>query len=131
VRLLLDTHIWLWSELEPHRLASRVAKELADPENELWLSPISVWELSILRRKGRFRIPKDIATWVAESMEDLQLNEAPLTVEIALAVSSMKFPHGDPADHFLAASAKIFGLTLVTADEQLKQLPEIRVLANR
>jgi len=64
-------------------------------------------------------------------MEDLQLNEAPLTVEIALAVSSMKFPHGDPADHFLAASAKIFGLTLVTADEQLKQLPEIRVLANR
>ena len=54
----------------------------------------------------------------------------PLTIEVALAVASIHFAHGDPADHFLAASAKIFDLTLLTADENLVRLPEIRVLSN-
>jgi len=131
VKLLLDTHIWLWSALEPNRLARRVEKALADPENELWLSAISVWELTLLSRKRRLNMPPDIPTWVAKTMEDLQLTEAPLTVEVALAIPSISFPHGDPADHFLAASAKVFDLTLVTSDEHLMHLPGIRVLANR
>ena len=48
MKLLLDTHIWLWSVLEPHRLSRRVAKALQDSSNELWLSPISIWELIVL-----------------------------------------------------------------------------------
>ncbi|MFZ1050536.1 MAG: type II toxin-antitoxin system VapC family toxin [Candidatus Sulfotelmatobacter sp.] len=131
MKLLLDTHIWLWSALEPNRLARRVEKALADPENELWLSAISVWELTLLSRKRRLNMPPDIPTWVAKTMEDLQLTEAPLTVEVALAIPSISFSHGDPADHFLAASAKVFDLTLVTSDEHLMHLPGIRVLANR
>jgi PIN domain nuclease of toxin-antitoxin system len=131
MRLLLDTHIWLWSVLQPHRISSRVAKALSDQENELWLSPISVWELTFLHRKGRTKTPHDIPTWVANSMAELRLTEAPLTIEVALAVSTLDFPHGDPADHFIAASAKIFDLTLVTADENLIGLPGIRVMANR
>lgn len=64
-------------------------------------------------------------------MRDLEVVEAPLTVEVVLGVSSMNFPHGDPGDQFLAASAKVFDLTLVTADEQLMQLPSIQVIPNR
>jgi len=131
VKLLLDTHIWLWSALEPQRIAHRVEKALTDSGNELWLSPISVGELIVLLRKRRLQLPPDIAAWVTTTMADLKLTEAPLTVEVALAVSSFNFPHGDPADHFLAATAKIFDLTLVTADEHLLHLPGIRVLANR
>jgi PIN domain nuclease of toxin-antitoxin system len=131
MKLLLDTHIWLWSALQPDRLTRRVARELMDPGNELWLSAISVWELTILQRKRRFRIPDDVTAWVAKSLQDLELVEAPLTVEVALAVSSLSFPHADPADHFLAASAKVFDLTLVTADEHLMRLPGIRVIPNR
>jgi len=131
MKLLLDTHIWLWSALEPHRLARRVHRTLADPENELWLSPISVWELSLLCRKGRVRIPTDFPAWVAKNMAELQLTEAPLTVEVALAISSLRLPHNDPADGFIAATAKVFGLTLVTADEQLAALTDIAVLSNR
>ena len=48
MRLLLDTHIWLWIAFEPSRLAPRVREILANPENELWLSPISVWELTLV-----------------------------------------------------------------------------------
>jgi PIN domain nuclease of toxin-antitoxin system len=131
VKLLLDTHIWLWTTLEPQRITRRVEKALADPVNELWLSPISVGELIVLLRKGRIRLPNDVIAWVAKTMRDLELTEAPLTVEVALAISSINFPHGDPADHFLAATTKVFDLTLVTADEHLLHLPGIRVLANR
>lgn len=131
MKLLLDTHIWLWSVLEPHRLSPRVGRELASNENELWLSSVSVWELTILQRKGRLSMPQDIPAWVAASMRDLELTEAPLTIEVALAVPSLSFPHGDPADHLLAASAKVFNLTLVTADQHLIRARGIDVLANR
>lgn len=130
MKLLLDTHIWLWSALQPHRISRRVAKELSDERNELWLSPISVWELGVLHRKGRANTPQEIPAWVASSIEKLKLTEAPLTFEVALNVSTLDFPHGDPADHFLAASAKVFDLTLVTADKNLIGLKGIRVLAN-
>ena len=130
LKLLLDTHIWLWSTLEPERITRRVGKAMADPANELWLSPVSVGELIVLLRKGRLRLPNDVAAWVAKTMQDLELNEASLTVEVALAISSINFPHGDPADHFLAATAKVFGLTLVTADEHLMHLAGVHVLAN-
>lgn len=131
VKLLLDTHIWLWSVLEPNRLTRRVDKALRNPANELWLSPVSVGELIVLLRKGRLKLTQDVDSWVAQTIEQLQINEAPLTVEIALAVSSLDFRHGDPADHFLAATARVLDLTLVTADERLLHLPRIRVLANR
>lgn len=131
MKLLLDTHIWLWSTLEPQCLTHRVNKALADPANELWLSPVSVGELIVLLRKGRLKLPNDVAAWVAKTTQDLELTEAPLTIEVALAISSINFPHGDPADHFLAATAKVFELTLVTADEHLLHLPGIHVLANR
>jgi len=131
VKLLLDTHIWLGSTLEPQRLSRRVGKALVDPANELWISPISVGELIVLLRKGRLTLANDVAVWVAKTLHDLQLTEAPLTIEVALGSASINFPHGDPADHFIAATAKVFDLTLVTADERLIHLPGIRVLANR
>lgn len=131
MKYLLDTHIWLWSYLQPSRLSNRVAKAIADPQNELWLSPVSVWELTILCRKGRLRVHPDIAAWVRNTISDLGLTEAPLTIEVALALESLHFSHGDPADQLLAATAKLFDLTLVTADEHLKRVPGLRVLANR
>lgn len=131
MKLLLDTHIWLWGALDPQRIAPRVEKALTDPANELWLSPVSVGELVVLIRKGRLQVPQNLPDWVATTMADLKLVEAPLTIEVALAISSFTFAHGDPADHFLAATAKVFNLTLVTADEHLLRIPGIRVLANR
>jgi PIN domain nuclease of toxin-antitoxin system len=106
MKYLLDTHIWFWSYIETSRLSSRVARILADLQNELWLSPVSVWELTILSRKGRFQVRPDIPTWVKRSMSELQLIEAPLTIDVALAIPSIDFSHGDPADQFLAATAR-------------------------
>src|ERR1700729_2556543 len=76
VKLLLDTHIWLWSTIEPQHLTRRVEKALAGPANELWLSPASVSELLVLLPKGRLTLPNDVAAWATKTMQDLELTEA-------------------------------------------------------
>ncbi len=131
MKLLLDTHIWLWGTLEPERLSARVARQLTNPENEIWLSPVSVWELRLLHDKGRVKLIPDPVTWITDNLGRLNIREAPLTFEVARAISSLKLPHNDPADGFIAATAKVFGLTLVTADDQLCKLADIAVLPNR
>jgi PIN domain nuclease of toxin-antitoxin system len=131
MKFLLDTHIWLWAAIDASRISPQVSKVLSDPTNELWLSSVSVWELIVLSRKGRFKTSPDIRTWVARTIAELHLAEAPLTVDVTLALASIRFVHEDPADQLLAATAKAFDLTLVTADKNLIKLPEIRSLANR
>ena len=129
MKLLLDTHIWLWSLQDTKRLGRRVLHELKNPENELWLSPISTWEALTLNAKGRIQLPLDLSAWVAQATAPLQ--EAPLTHEIALASRRLTLPHNDPADRFLAATAQLLRLTLVTADTNLLGLGDISTLANR
>ncbi len=130
MRLLLDTHIWLWSLLEPGRLGRRVKRELADPASELWLSPISVWELSVLLRRGRVRLEHDFHEWVETALDRAPLREAPVTNDVAIATYDIDLPHRDPADRFLAATATVFDLTLVTGDERLIAAKGIATLAN-
>jgi len=131
MNLLLDTHIWIWAVLEPEKLSARVAKELVNPDKQLWLSSVSVWELILLHRKQRIELEEEAAPWVRKALDLLQLNEAPLTIDVALEVSAVNLPHDDPADRFLVASARVFGLTLVTADRRLTRAAGISVLANR
>ena len=129
MRFLLDTHIWLWSLHDPSRLGKRVLEELSNPENELWLSPISTWEALMLNAKGKIRLPADLSQWVAQATTPLR--EAPLTHEIALAARQLPLPQNDPPDRFLAATAQTLHLTLVTADQNLLGLGDISTLANR
>jgi PIN domain nuclease of toxin-antitoxin system len=128
LNLLLDTHIWIWSKGNPARLSKRVERELSNPANELWLSPVSMWEALTLMQKGRIRM-KDPFDWVERAAE--QMREAPLTHEIVRLGLAMPLPHADPADRFLAATAKVLKLTLITADQKLLGLGEISTLANR
>jgi PIN domain nuclease of toxin-antitoxin system len=131
MKLLFDTHIWLWSVLEPQRLSPRVREEIRDPSNELWLSPISIWELIVLRQKGRLFFDQDIEIWISRALRSLPVREASLTNEVARETGRMQFPNRDPADRFLLATAKVFALTLVTADERLLKIQEVQILPNR
>ncbi|HEV2494249.1 MAG TPA: type II toxin-antitoxin system VapC family toxin [Terriglobia bacterium] len=126
---MLDTHIWLWSLREPRHLGRRLRHELKDEKNELWLSPVSTWEALLLNAKGRIRLHGDLTEWLTRATAHVR--EAPLTHEIVLTAQQLPLPHPDPADRFLAATAQVLGLTLVTADERLLGLGEIKTLANR
>jgi PIN domain nuclease of toxin-antitoxin system len=131
VKLLLDTHVWIWSLLEPERLGRRVQEALQSRRNELWLSPISVWEFLVLVEKGRMEVQPDAQEWLSEAFVRMPLEEAPLTHEIARQSRLVDLQHEDPADRFLAATAKVLGLTLVTADKRLIPARGFSVLANR
>lgn len=131
MRLLLDTHIWLWSLLEPDRLTKRVARELEREDAELWLSPISVWELLVLEEKGRVHLALPPHEWVTTALRRIPFREAPVTHEVALETRNVRMTHRDPADRFLVATAAVFGLKLVTADERLIDLKVVPTLANR
>jgi PIN domain nuclease of toxin-antitoxin system len=131
MNLLLDTHIWLWNHLEPWRVASDVNQALADPGNELWLSPVSIWELAVLREKRRVVLDEEMNRWVEKSKRELSLKEAPFSWEVANEIPFTQLAHRDPADRFLVATAKAYQLTLVTADERLLRVPALNVLPNR
>ena len=131
VKLLLDTHIFLWSLLEPTRLSERVAAELQNPLNELWLSPIVIWEVLILAERGRVTLEPDAATWIRRACRAVPLREAPVNHEVAIQSRAVDLAHQDPADRFLAATALVYDLTLVTADERLLRSRQIASLANR
>lgn len=131
MRYLLDTHIWVWSLLEPDRLSRRVVQALEKPGNELWLSPISVWELVMLVERGKIVLDGDVVAWVDEALQRAPLKEAPLTLEVALETHRVQLEHRDPADRFLVATARVFDLTLVTADARLIEVKDLSVLAAR
>ena len=128
MRLLLDTHIWLWSLSAPKRIGRGVLVQLKDRNSELWLSPISTYEALTLYYKGRFEIDGDLGEWLARATAGT--HEAPLTHEIALVARQLQL-HQDLADRILAATAEVLDLTLVTADERLLGLGTIRTLGNR
>jgi PIN domain nuclease of toxin-antitoxin system len=131
VKLLLDTHIWLWAQLAPNNLVRRVTKAIESQANELWLSPISIWELVLLVEKRRVDLNAEVGAWVAQALINAPIREAPLTTEVALETRRIQLPHDDPADKFLVATARVFQLTLVTADTRLLASKTVPVLPNR
>ena len=131
MKLLLDTHIWLWSYLEPHKVSSEVTRELANPMNDRFLSSVSVWEMVVLLERKRIRLDRDFGVWFKDLTEELNLIEIPITWEVAHELRYTILSHRDPADRFLVATAKVYNLTLVTADERLTRIRGLQILANR
>ncbi len=130
MRLLLDTHVWLWRLLEPSRLSREAAVALSHPENESCLSPISVWETLVLARKGKLELDPAPQAWVREALQRSSLEMVPLTHAIALASEDLvDFASNDPADRFLVATALEQGAVMITADAQVLDYAGLRTIA--
>jgi PIN domain nuclease of toxin-antitoxin system len=131
MRLLLDTHIWRWSLSAPDKLGKRLRAAITRAGTELWLSPISVWELLVLAERGRIKLAPDSRQWIAAALSRTPAHEAPLNHHVAIRSREILTVHEDPADRFLVATALIYDLTLATADETLIRLKPCAILANR
>ncbi len=128
MNLLLDTHVILWSAAEPERFPQNVAEELENESNELWFSPISIWEILLLAEKRRIILEPDHEKSIRKVLQELPLREAVINHEVAIQSRFIDLPHQDPADRFLAATAMVYDLTLVTADRRLIGSNEFAVL---
>jgi PIN domain nuclease of toxin-antitoxin system len=119
MKLLLDTHIWLWYLLGDQRLFPQLQTAIRDDMTELWLSPISLWETMVLAEKGRLILEPTAMLWINQALTTLEVGEASLTNDIALLSRQIQLPHEDPADRFIAATAVHYKLTLATVDANL------------
>jgi PIN domain nuclease of toxin-antitoxin system len=128
MKYLLDTHIWLRSLLEPDKLDENIVQVLENKDNELFISPITVWETLILAEKGRIELSPSANEWIAEALRQSPVKEAKLSHAIAVKSRNIELPHKDPADRFIAATAREHGLILITEDEKLKESKQIKLL---
>ncbi|MDJ0817862.1 MAG: type II toxin-antitoxin system VapC family toxin [Desulfobacterales bacterium] len=128
MRLLLDTHIILWSSAKPDNLTQGIKDELENDSNELWFSPISIWEIILLAEKRRIAIGSDIVQAVRDILHTIPMKEAAINSEVAIQSRNVNLPHQDPADRFLAATANVYELTLVTADARIIDADAVPVL---
>ncbi|CAN2040770.1 Type II toxin-antitoxin system VapC family toxin [Candidatus Magnetomoraceae bacterium gMMP-15] len=125
---LLDTHIWLWSLLEPDKLNEDITQVLDNKDNDLFISPITVWETLILAEKGKIELRPSPDKWISEALKRSPVKEAKLTNTIAVKSRLIELPHKDPADRFIAATAWENDLILITEDEKLKESKQIKLL---
>jgi PIN domain nuclease of toxin-antitoxin system len=113
--------VWVWYVAGSPRLPPSLRDEVDASPGQLWLSPISVWELGMLHARGRVELDGGIRAWVERALRGFPLAEASLTREVTLRSHEIDLGHRDPADHLLAATALVHDLTVMTLDDRLTQ----------
>jgi PIN domain nuclease of toxin-antitoxin system len=129
MKILLDTHIWIWYLFDNPQLSQNLRTAIADPANEIWLSPITIWEILLLGQKRKLSLPPDPVTWVENALDALETREAVLNHAIAILSRELTCPHEDPADRFLAATAIHYNLQLATVDHKLVAMPSVPTIS--
>lgn len=119
MRLLLDTHVFLWLVEGNPNLSSAAATALMDPANDLYLSAASVWELAIKAGNKKITLADPVAGYVAKWTAAYHLLSLPVEAAHAAAVADLPFHHKDPFDRLLIAQTSAENMTLVTADAVL------------
>ena len=128
MRLLLDTHAFLWLRTAPARLSGAAREALATPENEVYLSVVSAWELAIKEARGKLGFARPFEVIVPEMIAATEARELAIERRHALRVARLPLHHHDPFDRMLIAQAQVEGLTILTADPQFRRY-DVEVLA--
>lgn len=118
MRLLLDTHVFLWLLADPERLGDHIGS-FEDPRNQLFLSAASSWEIAIKAQLGRLDLPDNPKRYVPDRMRAIGAEPVAVQHTHALAVRELPPLHRDPFDRLLVAQARDLHLRIVTADEQI------------
>ena len=119
MRLLLDTHAFLWWVTDDDRLSERAGELIADGANDVYFSAASAWEIAIKAGLGRIRLPDEAWTFTPQQLERNAFQALPVHVAHAVAVIALPDTHRDPFDRILVAQAMSEGLTIVSADPEL------------
>jgi PIN domain nuclease of toxin-antitoxin system len=117
VRLLLDTHAFLWWLNEDRKLGPGARSAIAKPENFVFVSAATAWEIAVKRASGKLEAPGDIREWIERSA----FSDLPIEVEHAVAAAELPNHHHDPFDRLLIAQALVEEMMLVARDDQFRK----------
>ena len=121
MRLLVDTHCWLWYLLSPERLNTSAREHLQNPAHQIYFSAASAWEIVIKYGLGKLKLPLSPRQYIPSRLAALGHESLPITQEHTLGVEGLPAHHKDPFDRILIAQTLVEDLELVTADESLKR----------
>jgi PIN domain nuclease of toxin-antitoxin system len=122
MKLLLDTHLLIWSAWTPRRISSAARSLISSTDNEVIFSAASLWEIAIKQDLGKDDFDVD-ARVLRRSLLDNGYSELPVTGDHAVAIRSLPLIHKDPFDRLLIAQATVEGITLLTVDKVLARYP--------
>jgi PIN domain nuclease of toxin-antitoxin system len=120
MRILLDTHVWLWVQTDPARLGTEAVRLIEDTSNEVLLSAASSWEIAIKWALGRLPLPAPPHEYVPSRMLRSGTSGLPVEHRHVLHVATLPAHHRDPFDRVLVAQAQLEEATLMTADAVLE-----------
>lgn len=121
MKALLDTHTFLWWNLDSPKLSSTAREFISNGRNHVYLSAAIAWEIAIKFAKGRLTLPESPDTYVAARLEKHNFLVLPIQVSHALQVAHLPDIHQDPFDRLLIAQSQIEKLPLLTADSFIQQ----------
>ncbi len=119
MRVLLDTHVFLWAIGDPDRLSSRIRDTIQDARNEVLLSIVSAWEIAVKSSRGKLDFPRPAMTFVQRQLSNHRIGILPLRLAHLAALEKLPWHHRDPFDRMLVAQCLEEGASLVTVDKQL------------
>ena len=118
MKLLLDTHTFIWWDIEPARLSARALALCQDPNNQLVLSVVSVWEINIKMQLGKLRFAKPLAEMLSEQQQTNHIEILPVQLPHVLALETLPLLHKDPFDRLLICQAQVEDIALVSRDTE-------------
>ena len=128
MRILLDTHCWLWWISEPERLQERARNQIADSHNTILLSAVSSWEIAIKYALGRLPLPEPPEDFVPRRLSQDAILGLPIEHIHALRVAALPDHHRDPFDRLLIAQAEVEGIPVMTVDPQFRLYDQIEII---
>jgi PIN domain nuclease of toxin-antitoxin system len=123
VRILLDTCTFLWIAVGSPRLSERAAALCLDPENPVYLSAVSAWEIAVKHGLRKLSLPNPPMVFVPEARSRLGIAPLPLSENVAVALGRLPAHHRDPYDRLLVCQALVAELTIVTPDPKIRRYP--------
>ncbi len=127
MRLLLDTHALLWFLLNDARLSGSARSLITDPENDMFVSPASYWEIAIKISLGKYTLGEDFTEFMENQIAENELTLLPITVKHTAVVATLPFHHRDPFDRLLIAQAMTENVPLLSADAVFDLYPVRRM----
>jgi PIN domain nuclease of toxin-antitoxin system len=121
VKLLLDTHVFLWWNDASPRLSRRASELIASPDNTLYLSVVSAWEMVLKIGTGKLKLPSAAAVYIPARLSHYRIELLPLDLDHVLAAETLRMHHRDPFDRMLVAQAAVEGLPILTHDPQIRR----------